>query len=88
MFYHRTLIKVAVKLTPQDVQILVHMFGVWKRLTALEVLRELEVQCKFSADCLEPLEKLLGVIGRHDIFNSIITEFRVQMIGKGRKVLC
>ena len=93
----RTMLKKAAdQLTPEDVQSLVYIHSVVgkggreekERPTALDVFRQLEVRGTFSADSLEPLEELLGDISRHDVANSVVREFRVQMKSKGKKGLC
>lgn len=79
---------VADQLIPEDVVSLSYIHSVGKARkdgseppNALEVLRLLEESGVFSPERLEPLEEILGNINRHDVANSVVKDFRVEMSG-------
>jgi hypothetical protein len=79
-------------LTLEDVASLTYIHGVCCKAgregsegpKALEVLRALEDRGAFSAEQLEPLEDILAGINRHDVANSVVKDFRVEMTGVRR----
>ena len=89
----RTMLKNAAdQLTPEDVDALTYIHSLCKsgseRPAALEVFRLLEVRGVFSADRLEPLEEILEGINRHDVANTVVKDFKVEMKGRYHRASC
>ena len=86
MLFRTMLKKAADQLTPEDVDALTYIHSLCKsgseRPAALEVFRLLEVRGVFSADRLEPLEEILEGINRHDVANTVVKDFKVEMKGR------
>ena len=89
VLFRTMLTQVADRLTPEEVSTLAYIYlvRIGEAMTALSLLRELEMKGLFSANDVEPLEEVLGSINRYDLVHTI-KKFKAKLKGEKRGRPC